>query len=93
MAEQLVRFYDVDDHEEVEVARLYLSVLPPVGTEVRIRGPKQEGCIGETDVITTKWTVDHHYWHITRAWVRLDGIAHGWRHLLTAFVYLRRVEE
>lgn len=97
MSDQLVRFIDVADPDEKELARLYLDVLPPVGTEVRIRGVKQEGCIAETDVITTKWVVDHHYWHIDRTWTGMHngrgGIAYGWRHLLSAFVYLRRMEE
>jgi hypothetical protein len=93
MNEQLISFVDADA-DDLEIARLYLNVLPPVGTEVRIRGNKQEGCIGETDIITTKWIVDHHYWHIDRTWTPVPdgrgGITHGWRHVLSAFVYLKR---
>ena len=97
MGEQLVRFCNVEAEDDVELARLYLGLLPPVGTEVRIRGPKQEGCIGETDIITTKWVVDHHYWHITREWTKVPdgqgGVAEGWRHLVSMFVYLRKGRE
>ena len=95
MADQLVRFVNVADPEEISVAQLYLDVLPPVGTEVTIR---EEDVVDDDPKITwTRWIVDHHYWHIDRRWTGMPngkgGIAHGWRHLLSAFVYLRRVEK